>query len=155
MAGNVLLMGFKNIGYRPLAALAAGAAIYAASATGPAAAQSLREIRAREAEEQTLAREAAYTESICGISLTTSIDWRTAADWPEGVSLAGACDGALGALEAICRSGDGKSRAKRINRFVCAGDGSGAALHGGVLHYGAAPGANGFAETKALLDTRL
>lgn len=118
-----------------------------------AAAQSLREMRAREAEERALDREAAYTESVCGISLSASIDWRSAADWPPEISLVDACDGALGALEAVCRSGN--TRVSRISGFVCAGDGAGASLRGGTLRYGASPGDNGFSETKALLDSRL
>lgn len=120
-----------------------------------ASAQSLKEIRAHEAEEKALQREAAFTESMCGISLNVSIDWRSAADWPANVSLTNACDGALGALEAICRTSTGKSRAKRVTRFICAGDGSGASLRGGSLRYGASPGENGFADTKAVLDNEL
>lgn len=122
---------------------------------GAAAAQSLKEIRAHEAEEKALNREVAYTRSVCGNSFSASIDWRSAADWPESVSLTGACDGALGALEAICRDGKGKIRAKRVTKFVCAGDGSGASLRGGTLRYGASPGDNGFADTKAVLDSQL
>lgn len=119
---------------------------------GAASAQSLKEARARESEEAALNSEAAYTKSVCGNSLSVSIDWRSAADWPDGVSLAAACDGALGALEASCRSAAGKAQAQRIKRFVCAGDGSGPSLRGGVLRYGASPGKNGFSETKALLE---
>ncbi len=126
-----------------------------ASFVGIAAAQSLKEMRARESEDSALAREAAYTNSICGSSLTASIDWRSVANWPAHVSLADSCDGALGALEAICRSGEGKARAKRVTRFVCAGDGSGASLRGGTLRYGASPGVSGFAETKSVLDSGL
>ncbi len=140
---------------RLAAVFAAGAGMCFGSALAPAAAQSLREIRAQEAEERSLDREVAYTESICGISLTAVIDWRSAADWPSSVSLTNSCDGALGALEAICRDDEGKSRAQRINRFVCAGDGDGASLRGGALRYGATPGGNGYAETKALLDGAL
>lgn len=137
------------------AALTAGAGLCFAVSFTPAASQPLREIRAQEAEERSLDREVAYTESICGISLTAVIDWRSAANWPASVSLANSCDGALGAIEAICRDADGKSRVRRINRFVCAGDGAGASLRGGSLRYGATPGGNGFSETKALLDSRL
>ncbi len=122
---------------------------------GGASAQSLKEIRARETNEQALEREAAYTRSVCGHSLTATIDWRSAADWPDGVSLAASCDGALGALEAICRNRAGKAKAQRVTRFVCAGDGGGASFRGGVLRYGASPGENGFSETKALLDSAL
>ena len=118
-----------------------------------ASAQSLKEIRSREAEESNLDREVAYTESVCGHSISASIDWRSAADWPEDVSLAASCDGALGALEAVCR--DDNSKARRVTRFVCAGDGSGASLSGGALRYGASPDDNGFSSTKALLDSEL
>lgn len=120
-----------------------------------ASAQSLREIRARESEESALDREAAYTQSVCGRSLSVTIDWRSAADWPESVSLVASCDGALGALEAFCRNRDGKAKAQRVTRFVCAGDGSGASLRGSELRYGASPGDNGFSATKALLDSEL
>lgn len=120
--------------------------------TGAAAAQSLKEVRAREAEEKALEREVAYTRSVCGNALSGAIDWRSAADWPQDASLAGACDGALGALEAACRKKDGKAKARRITRFICAGDGAGASLSGGALRYGARPETSGFAETKALLD---
>ena len=119
------------------------------------AAQSLQEIRARENEDKALDREIAYTRSVCDSSISASIDWRSTASWPEGKSLVAPCDGALGALEAVCRSKDGASKAKRINRFICAGDGSGASLRGGTLRYGAQPGRNGFAETKAVLDREL
>lgn len=123
--------------------------------TAAAEAQSLREIRARESEEAALDREASYTQSVCGNSFSASIDWRSAADWPDGVSIAASCDGALGALEAICRNADGKRKAKRISRFVCAGDGAGADLNGGTLRYGASPGDSGFSDTKAVLESGL
>lgn len=118
-----------------------------------ASAQSLKEIRARDSEESNLDREVAYTESVCGHSIRASIDWRSAANWPENVSLTSSCDGALGALEAVCRNGNSNSR--RVTRFVCAGDGSGASLRGGTLRYGASPGDNGYSSTKALLDSEL
>ena len=119
----------------------------------PLSAQTLKEIRAREAEESNLDREVAYTESICGTSIRASIDWRSAVNWPEDVSLTSSCDGALGALEAICRND--KNKARRISRFVCGGDGAGASLRGGTLRYGASPGDSGFSSTKALLDSEL
>ncbi len=122
---------------------------------GVASAQSLKELRVRDAEEAALDREVAYTQSVCGSSIDASIDWRSAADWPESVSLTLSCDGALGAVEAYCRTGEGKSRAQRITRFVCAGDGSGASLRGGTLRYGATPGDNGFVDTKMLIDSAL
>ncbi len=114
-----------------------------------AEAQSLKELRAQDAEEQALAREVAYTDTQCGGKISSSIDWRSAADWPDNVSLVSSCDGALGALEAYCRNNNGK---RRVTRFVCAGDGAGASLRGGTLRYGASPGDNGFASTKAVLD---
>ncbi len=134
-----------------LAALAAGGA----APLGGAAAQSLKEIRARENEERALDREVAYTEQVCGSSITASIDWRSAVNWPEGRSLAASCDGALGALESICRSKDGKNRGRKVSRFVCGGDGAGPSLRGGTLRFGASPNGNGFAATKSLLDSKL
>ena len=143
-----MTMRRTSIALRRLAATAGVLIVLA----GAASAQSLKEARARESEEAALNREAAYTKSVCGTPLRVSIDWRSAADWPDGVSLAAACDGALGALEASCRSNAGKTQAQSIKNFVCAGDGSGPSLRGGVLRFGASPGQNGFAETKALLD---
>lgn len=140
----------KTINLRRTMAIAIAASIVLSAA---ASAQSLKEIRAREAEESSLDREVAYTESVCGHSISATIDWRSAANWPEDVSLAVSCDGALGALEAVCR--DGNSEARRITRFVCAGDGSGASLSSGALRYGASPDDNGFSSTKALLDSEL
>ena len=148
-------MGNVDAKCRLAATVAAGLGLFISAVFAPVAAQSLREIRAQEAEQSSLDREVAYTESICEISLMAVIDWPSAADWPASSSLTNSCDGALGALEAVCRSADGKTRAKRINRFVCAGDGAGASLRGGSLRYGASPGANGFGETKALLDSEL
>ncbi|MHA7872729.1 MAG: hypothetical protein ACX939_10295 [Hyphococcus sp.] len=122
---------------------------------GVSAAQSLKEIRARESEEARLAREARYTQSVCDHSFSARIDWSSAADWPQGSSLAASCDGALGAVEAFCRTEAGKRRIKRVTSFICAGDGAGPRLQSGALRYGAAPGDNGFAETQALLESAL
>lgn len=130
-------------------------AIACAVLSGAASAQSLKEIRAREAAEKALDREAAYTQSVCGGSLAAAIDWRSAADWPESADFVASCDGALSALEAVCRTTGGKAKAQRITRFICAGDGSGASLRGGALRYGASPNSNGFSETKAVLDSQL
>ena len=113
-----------------------------------AQAQSLRDLRAQDSEQRALEREAAFTQSVCGINFDISIDWRSAADWPRNVSIAASCDGALGALEAICRKG----RTPRVTRFVCAGDGAGASMRGGTLRYGASPGDSGFSDTKAVLE---
>ena len=124
-----------------LLVLAAAAALSAASAS----AQSLKDLRARERENRALASEAAYTSKVCGRAISASIDWSTAEDWPAGESLAAVCDGALGAVETICRRG----RTNVVDRFVCAGDGSGADLSGNTLRYGAEPGGNGYATTLA------
>lgn len=117
-------------------------------ASSPVSSQSLRDLRAHEADDAALAREAAYTGEVCGRRISSRIDWASSRSWPEGESLAAACDGALGAVEATCRAG----RKSVVASFVCAGDGSGAELSGSTLRYGASPGSNGFAETKALLD---
>lgn len=127
-----------------------------AFAAAPAfAAQSLKSIRAQQSESDTLDDEVSYTNSVCGGAISSEINWSTAADWPEGESLAAACDGALSALEAICRADGGKGRASKITRFVCTGDGAGPSLSGGVLEYGASPGDNGFTDTKDYLDSAL
>jgi hypothetical protein len=109
---------------------------------------SLRDLKAQQSDSDALAREAAYTSEVCGRSITARIDWPSTRDWPSGSNLVAACDGALSAVEAICRSG----RKTLVRQFVCAGDGSGASLSAGTLRYGAKPGGDGFAETKALLD---
>jgi len=140
---------------RRVARLISQAACLGAAMMSAAGAQSLRELRAREADDQALQREIAYTRSVCESRLSGSINWRSADGWPEGRSLTAACDGALGALEAVCRSDEGKLRARRVTRFVCAGDGAGASLSGGTLRYGASPRGGGFSETKALLDQGL
>lgn len=137
-------MALKGI----LAGLAA-LAVLAAGADG----QSLRSLRAQEAEEAALAREAAYTSSVCGASISARIDWRSAAAWPEDRSLAAACDGALGALETVCRSGRG--RGGRISSFTCAGDGSGPSLSGGTFRFGAAPGEDGYSQALPYLEAAL
>jgi hypothetical protein len=148
-------MALSNSMLKVWAARAAAACSFGALLFGVASAQSLKELRVRDAEEAALDREVAYTQSVCGSSIDASIDWRSAANWPADVSLTLSCDGALGALEAFCRAGDGKSRAQKITRFVCAGDGAGASLRGGTLRYGATPGDNGFIDTKALIDSEL
>lgn len=96
-------------------------------------AQSLREMRAQEAQEEALQREAAFTEQLCGISLQASINWRSFSDWPEGANVARACDRGLSDIETRCRKG----AAPRVSRFVCTGDGSGANYSGATMTYGA------------------
>ncbi len=112
-----------------------------------ASAQSLRDLRAQDAENQKLAREAAYTGEVCGLAVEASIDWSSAANWPPDQSLADACNGALSAVETICRKG----RAGAVSSFVCAGDGSGPSLSGARLRYGAKPGVNGYDATLSVL----
>jgi len=141
----------SRISYLALTASAAAAFLVGASAD----AQSLKSIRAQEAEEASLAGEVAFTNSVCEANISSSIEWRTAANWPDGSSLADACDGALSAIEAICRSSGGKERAGSISSFVCAGDSGGPSLSGGTLRYGASPGGNGYSDTKAYLDGAL
>ena len=138
----------SNVALKTALAALLSAGVLTVGASSSAFSQSLREIRAQEAEEQALEREASFTRSVCDMDFDVVIDWRSAADWPDGSSIADSCDGALGALEAACRRGN----APRISRFVCAGDGSGASLRGGTLRYGASPGDNGFADTRAVLD---
>lgn len=131
---------------RPLATALAAAIIAA-----PAGAQSLKSMRAQEADEQALAREVAYTNTVCASSIASRIDWRASAGWPAGASLVDACDGALGAIEAMCRSDAGKARAQGIATFVCAGDGAGPSISGRTFRYGARPGVSGFRETRDYL----
>lgn len=110
-------------------------------------AQSLRDLRAQESEEGAMAREVAYTSEVCGRRISARLDWASAGGWPAETSLVQACDGALGAVEAQCRSG----RKITVMTFVCAGDGSGPSLSGGVLRYGASPDGNAFDETTKYL----
>lgn len=132
--------------------ICAAAALGAATSAG---AQSLKSLRAQDAEEAALSREVAYTNSVCGADMDASIDWPASSDWPEGDSLWSACDGALGAIEAVCRSGAGKSRLSELSSFVCAGDGSGPDLSGSVFRFGATPGGDGFSETSGYLEGAL
>jgi len=124
---------------RILLALAILTGISAATAS----AQSLKDLRFRERENAELSRQAAFTGEVCGRTISASIDWESAANWPVSASLAGACDGALSAVETICRTG----RQNVVHRFVCAGDGSGADLSGRTLRFGATPRENGYAAT--------
>lgn len=125
------------------------AVLFAAGANG----QSLKALRAQESEREALSREVAYTNSVCNSSMTASIDWRSLAGWPKDENLVAACDGALGAIEAMCRaSGEVKARIGSLNNFICAGDGSGPSLGRASFRYGASPGVNGFSETKGYLD---
>lgn len=118
---------------------------------GAVEAQSLRDVRAREANAAALADEAYYTRKVCGNEIRAEVDWASAGDWQAGLLIA-ECDKALGALEAACRAGD--SRAQGVTRFVCAGDGAGAQLRGSLLRYGAARRANAFAETQSALGAK-
>ena len=132
-----------------------GVSALAASAAAPfALAQSLKSMRAQEAEEQLLQSEVDYTNSVCSADIAASINWSTASDWPDGVSLAETCGGALSALEAICRSADGQAMAQDIDEFVCEGDGAGPSLSGGVLTYGASPSGGAYSETSDYLSNR-
>lgn len=115
--------------------------------------QPLKTLRAREAEQREIAEEAAFTGQVCGTSISASIDWSTAETWPENLSIAKVCDGALSALESICRAD--ASRAGGISSFECAGDGAGPSLSGGTLRYGASPGDSAFSETKSFLESAL
>ncbi|MBT8473027.1 MAG: hypothetical protein HKN14_04750 [Marinicaulis sp.] len=118
------------------------------SIQSPIHAQSLKELRSQDAEEAQLNQEISYTSTICGRPISANIDWKSAADWPDDVSLAAACDSALSALEAACRT----DQTLVVTKFICAGDASGALLSGSTLRYGAAPGANGFSITKSYLE---
>lgn len=131
----------------PFRAFAAALVLLSALAPLTASGQSLRDLRAREAEERALAREAAYTSDTCDRPISASIDWASAKDWPQRGGLAEACDGALGAVETICRAG----RKDVVRQFVCAGDGSGPSLVGTTLRYGAQPGGNSYATTLATI----
>jgi hypothetical protein len=122
-------------------------------ATAGASAQSLRSLRQQEADNAALSREAAYTSSVCGAPIGARIDWASAASWPEGESLAAACDGALSALETICRSD--KSRAAKVRSFVCAGDGAGPSISGGTFRYGASSGSDAYGASLPYLEGNL
>ncbi len=138
-----------------LALFSVGLAFFA-----PAAAiqddRSLEELRIRQAEERQLRQEAAFTSRQCGASIRASINWSRVSRWPDGGrGLARACDGALSAVEAMCRSGKSEQVRKKVRSFQCTGDGSGASLSGSTLRYGARPGSNGFSQTKQVLERSL
>jgi hypothetical protein len=118
-----------------------------------ASAQSLRSLRQQEADDAALAREAAYTSSVCGSPIGARIDWSSAASWPAGDSLAAACDGALSALVTICRND--RARGAKVRSFVCAGDGAGPALNGGSFRYGASPGGDSYSGALSYLEGAL
>ncbi len=117
--------------------------------------QSLKTIRAQNAAEVALQSQIGYTNSVCGGSIKASINWSRVKGWPEDDDLAAACDNALGALEAICRAPDGKTRAASVKQFVCGGDSAGPSFSGGVLYFGATPGVRDFSGVKAYLDGAL
>ncbi|MEQ1930409.1 MAG: hypothetical protein ABL957_07730 [Parvularculaceae bacterium] len=123
------------------------------AATAGASAQSLKSLRQQEADNAALEREAAYTSSVCGAPISARIDWSSASSWPESDSLAAACDGALGALETICRSD--RARAGKVSSFVCAGDGNGPSVSGGTFRYGASPGGDGYSSSLSYLEGAL
>ncbi|HXI87040.1 MAG TPA: hypothetical protein VNH64_06245 [Parvularculaceae bacterium] len=130
-------------------------ALAALAAAGGAGSQSLKSLRAQESEETALDHQVAYTNSVCGTNIASSIDWPSTASWPENESLVEACDGALGALEAICRADDGKKRAQKLTAFVCAGDGAGPSLHGSTFRYGASPGEDAFSDAMPYIKDAL
>ncbi len=116
----------------------------------------LEEQRIRQAEEQALRGEAAYTSGQCGASISARIDWRRSGNWPNaGRGLARACDGALSAVEALCNSGQADKVRSKIRSFQCSGDGSGPSLSGTTLRFGASPGSNGFGQTRRYLEGAL
>lgn len=137
--------------YLAMASLSVGLA----SSFPTASAQSLKERRAQAAEEAALQNEADYTANVCGTSIRATILWSTASTWPEGQSIAKACDGALGAIEAMCRTGREADVQSKIKSFQCLGDGSGPSLRGGTMTYGAAPGTNGYQQTRKYLERQL
>lgn len=132
-----------------------GVAIAAAAVPTLGLAQSpLSELRAQQEEERKLASEAAYTSNVCETRISSRIDWNRTRDWPDNRSVAEACDGALGAVEALCRSGKDRVAGK-ISAFTCTGDGSGPSLSGTTLTFGATPGGNGFNATRSYLESAL
>ena len=112
---------------------------------------SLKETRALEADEQSLSQQVAYTNGVCGLSMSAAIDWPSAAAWPEASELIGQCDRALGALETTCRAGAPKAEIAGLARFVCAGDGSGPSIRNRTFRFGASRGGDGFERTRAFL----
>ena len=120
-----------------------------------ASAESLKERRAQAAEEASLQNEANYTANICGTAIRATILWSTTTTWPANQSIAKACDGALGAIEAMCRTGREADVQAKVKSFQCLGDGSGPSLKGGTMTYGATPGTNGFQQTRNYLERQL
>lgn len=127
--------------------------LFASLSAGSAVAQpplSLKETRALEAETQGLSEEVAYTNSVCGLSMSAAVDWPSA--WTDIAALIAQCDRALGAVEASCRAGAPKAEIANLTRFVCAGDGAGPAIRGRTFRFGAARGADSFERTRVFID---
>lgn len=115
--------------------------------------RSLKELRVRQQEENILREEVAFTNSVCKVNISARINWRASVSWPNsGKGLAKNCDGALGAIEALCRGSKKSQVQAKIKSFQCSGTGAGPSLSGSTLRYGAKPGGNGFGVTKAYLD---
>ncbi len=136
---------------RVIAAALAGAALFSAGAEAQPP-LSLKETRTQAAEADALGREVAYTNSVCGLSMTAAVDWPTASAWPEIADLVSQCDRALGAVETLCRAGPKKPQIANLDRFVCAGDGAGPSIRGRTFRFGAAPGVDSFERTRAFLE---
>lgn len=131
------------------------AALAALAAAGDAGAQSLKSLRTQDAEQAALAHQIDYTNSVCGTHIRSSIDWTSLRGWPANANIVEVCDGALGALEAMCRSDDGKNRVRKVAAFVCAGDGAGPSFSGSTLRYGASPSGDGFSEMMRYIQNAL
>lgn len=119
-----------------------------------AGAQSLKAARAKDAEFSRLSQEASYTNKMCDASFSARIDWAASRNWPPAISLAEACNGALGAIEAMCRSKEGKAQAGRIAVFTCAGDGRGPVFAGGEMRFGANPRGDSYASMTRFLEAK-
>lgn len=131
------------------------AALLLACAPQFAAAQpplSLKETRVQAAEAESLGKEVAYTNSVCGLSMSAAVDWQSADAWPDVADLVAQCDLALGAVETACRAGGPPPQIASLTRFVCAGDGSGPSIRARTFRFGAARGGDSFERTRVFLD---
>ena len=86
-------------------------------------AQSLKERKVQQGEEQSLAEEIAYTNQVCKSDIHASVDWQSfsVTDLETGKLPSGSCDAALGAIESLCTDQSGQQVVRqKVNRVVCA-----------------------------------
>ncbi len=108
---------------------------------GPAigTAQSLKERKAQMGQEEALASEVAYTNQVCGSSISASVDWQSFsnADLEAEQGLSGSCDAALSAIENLCANEQNQEAIRnQVDQVVCSkGSSRGVTLRQGTLMF--------------------